>query len=335
MTGHPPTEPFVELKPESQQNFELGLDMRMFDGRVGLDLTYYQIDNKDQFIKLPAPASSRYTQFYVNAGHIQNKGIEATLNLIPIKTSDLTWNSTFNFSSNKNTIIELHEKLPSGRISYTQAAGYASFIEKGGSFGDLYAYVIEKDASGNTVLDSDGLPKKSSDYQKIGNTNPTWTLSWNNSIDYGKWSFNFLLDGKFNFEVISLTEMYLDNFGVSEASASARDNGGVIIPGTNKKVDAKAYYGKVGGNNGIAGEYVYDGTNIRLRQASLAYNFDLDKSFIKSATVSVVGNNLFFLLKKAPHDPDLTMSISNQMQGVEFFTLPSTRSIGLNVKLTF
>lgn len=336
-TGQIPvtTKPFTELKPESQRNFEFGCDIRMFGGRVGLDATYYKIDNKDQFIRLEAPASSQYKYFYVNAGHIQNKGLETTLDLYPVRNSKYSWNSAINYSYNKNEIIELHEKLPSEKVSYTQQNGYALFLERGGSFGDLYAQGFQKDSQGNYVTNNLGVPIKSNDYEKVGNCNPQWLMSWNNTFTYGRLQFSFLIDGKFDFKVISLTDMYLDAYGVSQRSADARNNMGVLIPGSDTKVDAKSYYTMTAGKDGAAINYVYDGTNVRLRQAAISYNFNLKRLLVQNATVSIVANNLFFIYKKAPFDPDNTYSVSQEMQGVEFFTLPSTRSVGMNLKLTF
>lgn len=337
-TGQEPqtTEPFTELKPEKQENFEIGLDMRFLNGRISFDATYYNINNKDQYVRLPAPASSKYQNFYVNAGHIKNSGFEATVNFVPVKKHNLTWNSTINFSSNKNEIKELHEDLPNDRIMLTEISGNAVFLEVGGSFDDLYTKGYKKDDNGNVITDDNGIPEKSDDYEKVGRVNPKFNLSWNNSLSFGKFNISMLIDGKFDYNTVSLTEQMLDFFGVSQGSADARNNGGVSIPELGTKVDAKAYYTKIGGRGGIAQPYVYDATNIRIRQLAVAYNIDTyNFKFIKGATVSLVANNLLMLYNKAPHDPDVTMSVSNSFQATEFFSLPSTRSIGLNVKLNF
>ncbi len=330
------TEPFTELEPESQENFEIGLDMRFFNGRLGFDATYYKIDNKDQFIKLKAPASSRYKEFFVNAGHIKNTGFEATINFIPVKTADLEWSSAINFSTNKNEIMELHPDLTNDRIILTEISGNAVFLEVGGSFDDLYAKGFEKDDNGNIVVDDNGIPNKSDDYEKVGRVNPKYNLSWSNSVDFGKFNVSMLIDGKFDYNTVSLTEQQLDFFGVSQKSADDRNNGGVFIPELGTTVDAQAYYTKIGGRGGIAEPYVYDATNIRIRQLAVSYNFTpYNTKFLKGATISLVANNLLMLYNKAPHDPDVTMSVTNKFQAAEFFALPSTRSIGLNVKLNF
>ena len=136
---------------------------------------------------------------------------------------------------------------------------------------------------------------------------------------------------------MSITEALLDEFGVSQRSADARDAGGVEVNGT--KVDAEAYYTAVGGRSGITENYVYDATNIRLRELSLGFNlpksFTENLGFLNTARISLIGRNLFFITNNAPFDPDVTFSTGVGFQGVDVFSLPSTRSFGFNLSLGF
>jgi TonB-linked SusC/RagA family outer membrane protein len=334
-TGFSPlnTEPFTTLKPEMEYDKEIGLDLRMFKGRVGIDAAFYVIDNKDQFLNIPAAASSAYSSYYINAGHIQNKGFELTLLLVPIKTKDMSWNSSMSFSTNSNKVIALSDKIPNQSITLSSTSGYRSYIKEGESWGNVEATDFTRDANGKIILDAKGLPTKT--WLKQGNFMPKWKMGWSNTFSYKKFDLSFMIDGKFNYKVFSGTQMILDFYGVSKATGDARNAGGVMIPGYTTLTDAKAYYTRVGGSEGFGAPYVYDGTNIRLSQLSVSYTLSFKNFFVKTAKIALVGSNLFFLYKDCPADPDLSMSTNNQLQGVEYFSLPSTRSFGVNMNFNF
>ena len=185
----------------------------------------------------------------------------------------------------------------------------------------------------------------------LGNPNPKFMLGFNNSFNIGKLGISFLIDGKFGGQVLSLTEKANDLLGVSQNSASARDAGGVAIPnavyapGTPNAgaaytglTDAQAYYKTIGANQegaGIDEAYIYSATTVRLRQASIGYTFDINSSYLRNATVSLVGTNLFFFYKKAPFDPEQVSGNTPGGVGVDSFGIPITRSIGLSLKANF
>jgi len=149
-----------------------------------------------------------------------------------------------------------------------------------------------------------------------------------------------LIDGRFGGEVMSVTEALLDEFGVSERTAAARDAGGVTVNAVSESgqavtsIPADVYYGAVGGRQGITENYIYDATNIRLRELSIGYKLPVG-ILGGDAKISIVGRNLFFLSKKAPFDPDVTASTDVGLQGIDIFSLPSTRSFGFNLSLGF
>lgn len=333
------TQPFDELKPEIVTSTELGFDLRFFQSRLGIDFTYYDINSKDQFIALPAPSGSRYTTYYVNAGEIVNKGVEISLNITPIQTNDFRWRTSFNYAQNKNEIVELHPELSEG-IMLGNSEGYQSRIIPGGSIGDLYVFKYQRDEQDRILLE-DGIPLRTGTTQYVGNSNPDWNLGWNNTISYKAVTLSVLFDGKFGGKVISQTESMLDGYGVSERSAQARDNGEVIINGVEDggavtSVDPKAWFTTVGERNGIKEAYVYDRTNIRLSQVALSYDFDLGQSgFVKDLSLSLVGQNLFFIHKDAPYDPELAMSTGTSFQSLDNFNMPSTSTYGVNFTLNF
>jgi TonB-linked SusC/RagA family outer membrane protein len=335
--------PFTNLKPEMLRSLEIGTDWRFFDGRIGFDFTYYNINSQDQFLTLTAPSGSGYTLYYVNAGEIINKGVELTVEAEPVKTSSFSWKTAFNFSKNKNEIITLIADNPEYKVNYGTSEGYAAYIVKGGSFGDLYGYKFRTNEQGQIILDEKtGRPLKTATQEYLGNMEPDWSLGWNNSLSYNSFSLSFLINSKIGGKVVSQTEAILDGAGVSKRTADSRDLGYVEINGIKgttpvTQIDPKLYYTSIGDRIGILEPYVYDRTNIRLSQLAFTYDFDMKNIDwpIKAASVSLVGQNLFFIYKNAPFDPELAMSTSNASQSLDNFNLPSTRTYGFNLKITF
>ncbi|GAA3562197.1 TonB-dependent receptor [Snuella lapsa] len=331
--------PFTDAKPEIITTSELGLDWRFFNNRLGIDFTYYNITSKDQFIEVNQPIED-YTSFFVNAGEITNKGVEITLSGKPIVTDDFTWSTAFNFSKNTNEIVALHPDTQS--IGQGGSEGIRINLVEGGSVSDIYAFKFQRDEQGRIILDdSDGRPLKTSSRELIGNAEPDFILGWNNTLNYKDFSLNMQINGKFGGYTVSQTEALLDGYGVSERSAVARDRGYEIINAVQNgqsvtQIDPFTYYDAIGGRNGIDETHIYNRTNVRLSQLSLSYNINVDKfDWLKNASLSFIGNNLFYLYKDAPYDPELSQSTSLFDAGIDNFNLPSARTYGLNLSLTF
>jgi hypothetical protein len=174
-----------------------------------------------------------------------------------------------------------------------------------------------------------------SDYTDVGNSNPNFLLGWNNSFKYKSFDLAFLIDGRFGGKVVDMTQAYLDYYGDSEATAIARDNGGVTIGG--QHFTAQNYYTAIGSRQGALAQYAYTATNIRLREASLGYTFpsSVFNNKIKNIRVALTARNLFFFYLKAPYDPDTTLSTDNGLQGIDLFGQPSVRTIGFNISAKF
>ena len=331
--------PFTNLKPEIIKGQEFGAEMKFFKGRFGIDFTYYNTTSTNQFLTLPAPSGSGYTFYYVNAGKIVNKGFEFTIDAEPIRQKNLRWKTSLNGSRNVNKIVELIASNPNYRVG-GDSEGFASIIQAGGSFNDLYIYKFQRDDEGRIILDDKGSPTRSGAQEKVGNVNPDIILGWNNTFTRGNFVFNFLVNGKFGGVAFSKTEAFLDYYGGSERSAVARDNGGVAasaVQGSTAKstIDPLTYFNAVGGRNGIMEPYLFSRTNVRLGQLSLGYTLNLKSgSLLKDATFSIIGRNLFFFYKDAPFDPEQSMSTNNSMQSNDVFSMPPVRSYGFNVKFT-
>lgn len=332
--------PFTNLKPEMIRSFEFGGDWRFFSGRFGVDLTYYNINSKDQFIALPAPSGSGYTEYYVNAGEVINSGVELSLSQEMIRQKNFSWHSRVNYSRNRNKIISLHPDLKNP-ISLSDNEGYQLIIKEGGSFGDLYVHKFLRDEEGHMLLDRNGNIMRTTDKEYIGNSNPSWSLGWNNTFNYRKFSLSFLFSGKFGGKVISQTEAMLDGYGVSKRTADARDSGGVEVNALDangvlvSRMDAKKYYTFIGDRNGIKEAYTYDRTTIRLGQVNFTYRLAFPRSRLQELSLSLTGQNLFFIYKKAPFDPEVTLNTKNTDQALDNFSLPITRTLGGTIKITF
>ena len=338
--------PFKEMEPEMTHSVEVGTEWRFFQSRLGFNLTYYRTNTHNQFFKLPALAGDMYAYRYVNAGDIQNRGWELTVDATPVLTPDFTWKTSLNFSSNRNKIKELHEELKElvyGPSSFSSS--YAMKLVKGGSIGDIYGKAFVRDVEGNIVYqtegDHKGLPAVEGEGNtiKVGNANPRFIMGWNHIFSYKGFSLYFLLDWRYGGKILSQTQAEMDLYGVSQVTALARDRGYVTLEG--QQIDnVKGFYKNiVGGRAGVTEYYMYDATNLRLREVSLNYTFPkkwMQKTkVLKDLQLAFVARNLCFLYKKAPFDPDLVLSTGNDNQGIEVFGMPTTRSLGFTVKCEF
>ncbi|MEL4307469.1 SusC/RagA family TonB-linked outer membrane protein [Joostella sp. CR20] len=330
------------LKPERQKSFEIGTEWRFFQGRLGFDFTYYDTKTTDQIFYIQAePNPYGYSQNIVNAGEISNKGFEIVLNGKPIANDNFTWNTALNFAQNDNEVISVHPSLQDGEAIITARGvnGYEYSLIEGEDFGSIKARSLVRDENGTPVV-SDSGTLLSTDFETVAHAQPDFTLGWNNSFDIGKFTVNFLIDGKFGGDVVSVTEAINDYYGVSQATADARNsNGGMVNvvdeSGNASQISAQDYYTAVGGRAGMLGEYVYDATNVSLREFSVGYRLSFSDSFIQRVNLSLIANNLFFFYKDAPFDPNIAASTGIGLQGVDIYNQPSTRSIGLNINVNF
>lgn len=344
-----------DLKPEQTKSFEVGLDMQFFDNRLAFDATYYKSNTVNQLLYLGLPMASGFSRQYINAGDIENKGLEIQLTSHPIQKEDFSWDMGLNFAKNTNKIIKLHETTK--RANITESTKYATVVvNEGGEYGDLYGHQWQRDeTSGKYVVDSEGLPVVEAN-KKLGNFNPDFLLGFSNTFHYKGVDLSFLIDSRIGGELVSGTAAYLAAFGVGDFTESHREGNWVIDAvdadghANEKAITAQQFWTKVGQNGRDAwGDFfIYDMTNVRLRELSLAYNFDVDSwKGIRNAQVSLTARNLFFLYRGKskmnipgigridnPVDPEAALGAGN-FQGVELGLPPSLRTFGLNVKLGF
>ncbi|WP_088163227.1 SusC/RagA family TonB-linked outer membrane protein [Sphingobacterium sp. G1-14] len=330
-----------ELKPEKTASLEIGTEWRMWNNRLNVDVTYYKTNTTNQFFKIAAGNASLNNMYAVNAGDIQNQGVEALVSLDAIKNDDFKWTTSLNFTYNKNKIVKLADGISEFTLTGEGRNNFASKLQVGGSFGDIYGQDFVRDEQGRILISEDGIPQKNNTYTKLGNSNPIWQMGWNNSFNYKNFNLSFLIDGKFDYQVMSVTQALLDGYGVSKASGDARANGGVSINGVTPSgkavttVDAEKWYTSTAGMGPVSSQYIYDGTVVRLRELTFGYDFNIKDSFFKKLRVNAVGRNLFYISKKAPFDPEVTMSTGNSLSGVDIFMMPATRNYGLTLNATF
>lgn len=356
------TLPIPGLKPEIVRNLEFNLESRFLQNRLGFTATAYKSNSFNQLLRISVPVATGFSQQYINAGNIQNTGFEFVLNGSPIAKSDFKWDVTFNFATNKNKIIELSERL---KIIYL-AGGFGRsgtpVVKEGGSYGDLLAFKWKTDASGNRIVTSgdakaekNGLPVLTGEQEFIGNFNPKATLGLSNSFNYKAFSLRLLVDGRIGGTIVSGTEMNLAFSGIPEVTEAFRE-GNWNLGGVNEKgekvtasTSAQGFWQIASGKRYGAGEFfAYDATNFRVRELSVGYNIPLENTkFIKGAKLLLVGRNLMWLYRgssimdlpgvgkrKMWFDPDMSLGNGN-FQGVEYGTMPATRTFGLNLQLSF
>ena len=342
----PESVPFRTLKPEKTHSFEVGFDGEFFQHRLHVNATYYKTNPKNQYFEVTLPWESGYKSQFVNAGNVQNQGFELTAGWFQDFGNEFTWSTDLNLSYNDNKIIELFDGIQDG-VTVSNLGGAKVILYEGGQYGDLYVRTLKRDESGKLVTETpEGadyqIPvnggEQNSDLKYMGNMNSKWNMGWNNTFRYKDLTLSMLIDFRIGGKVVSMTEATLDGYGVSERTGRARDRGYVMREGI-KFSNVKAYYDVVGATsfNSVYNveDYVYDATNVRMREISLGYTFRNLFGQSKNLTLAFIARNLFFFYKDAPMDPDVSMGTGNGLQGFDVFNLPTTRSFGLNVKLNF
>ena len=357
-----PILPAANLKPEISSSTEFGLDLRLFNGRLGVDFTWYNSNTVNQLLRLSLAPASGFSEQFINAGKINNKGVELSITAKPLKTEKFNWDVTLNFARNINKIVSLDPNIKRSFLGGGFGRTSTPVVQEGGSYGDLLAQRWAKDSQGrylvtapDTAGKNGGKPVVTSTNEYIGNFNPKFTAGLNNSFKYKRFVASFLIDGRFGGVMTSGTQANLAFDGTGDFTTEHRE-GGWILPGVTSTgeanttpIDAQTFWTTVSGGRYSWGEFfTYSTTNVRLREVSFGYDIPTGGNFfIKNARLSFIARNLFFIYRgyatmdipgvakrKLPFDPDVNLGAGN-FQGVEYGNLPSTRSIGLNLKLGF
>lgn len=332
---------YYDLKEEKVKSYEFGLEAKFFNNRLGFDFAFYNKDATNQILRLDMPPSSGYKYKLVNAGNVRNRGVELLLMGTPVQTKDFTWDVTLNFSKNNNTIVKLYDGVTSQLINDPSSAGFLRVTaDVGGDYGNLYGTTyMRKD--GQVLIDKNGLPVVDPEFSKLGNFNPKWMAGLNNSFRYKNFDFGFQIDMRYGGDVYMGSIKEGMNAGTLKETLNDRE-GGLIVAGVHEDgtpnttaVTAEQYWGRLAG---ITEPWIYDATNIRLREASI--NYSLPRAFLKntpfqSVKLGLVGRNLWMIYSKTKgFDPEAGYSTGNA-QGMEYGSMPTLRSMGFNLNATF
>lgn len=337
--------PIGDLKPENTRTWEIGLETRLWQD-VSLNASWYLADTYNQTFDPQLPPSSAYSTMYLQTGSVRNTGVEIAAGY-GHTWGKFSWDSNFTWSWNRNKIMALAEdavnpvtgeKLNIDELRIKGLGKAIYILKKGGTLGDLYTTSsIASNQDGYIELDNEGKPLMIETDKEIylGTVFPKYNMAWRNDFTFAGLHLGILFSGRIGGICYSATQANLDLYGVSEASAAARDAGGVLVNGR-EWVDPQKWYQQLGSQSGLPQYYTYSATNFRLQELSLGYT--LPKKWFRnvmSATVSLVGNNLWMIYCKAPFDPESVATTGNNYQGIDYFMMPSLRRIGFNVKLNF
>ena len=348
------TLPNPNLLPEKTKSNELGLDIRFLEGRLGMDITLYKTNTYNQLFTIALPVGSGAAQYFTNGGNVQNKGIELLISASPIQTNKLNWNTNVNFSLNRNLVVKISDERKSivvGSDPYVREFR----IEEGRPYGEIYSKGWLRDSLGRVIIGTNGVPKITPGRTvRIANFNPDWTGGITNSIAYKNFSLSFLIEHRQGGSIVSMTKAILDGSGLTQRTLEGRDGG--LIFGQNFfsnevavkanglpndiPINAETFWLGVGGRNAPVGEvFVSKATNTRLRELTIGYSLPkklLTSLHVSNMKISLVGRNLFYIYRVSPDlDADLLQGTTPDSEGFQSFAPPTTRSLGINLKIDF
>ena len=333
-----------QLYPERTKTWEVGLDARLWND-LRLSASWYLADTSNQTFQPTVSTSSGYSSMYVQTGCVRNTGVEASLGY-GHTWRDFSWDTNVTFTWNRNEILDLMDGMcdpmtgePLKDRLEIKGLGKAKYIlKKGGTMGDLYTTSnLKYDENGYIQVDRNGnfVTTDVGEEIYLGSVLPDYNLAWRNDFSWKGAHLGVLFTGRIGGICYSATQANLDLFGVSETSAAARDAGGVLINGR-EMVDPQRWYAAIASQSGLPHYYTYSATNFRLQELSVGYT--LPRRWFRdvcSIDISFVGRNLWMIYCKAPFDPEAIASTGNNYQGIDYFMVPSLRSLGFSLRVTF
>ena len=353
----------AELKSELTEEFEIGLDLRFFNNKIGLDVTYYQRKVSDAILNASLPRSTGYTNVWLNAGKMSGNGIEATLNLNLVDNEDFSYNSQVNFTKSENIVDELAPGLERLFLAGFNTAG--TYLVAGNQYGAIFGGAYLRSGNGGTGDDGLNIPDgdvvinddpTDSEYgfqavdpsqRAIGNPNPDFIVGWNNSFEYKRFKLGFLLDWREGGDLWNGTAWALSFFGRTPLTADTRVETpqpipGVLPDGSPNNIDVvrdQSYWtSSLGGFGAVGEQFVQDGGWLRLRELSVTYDIPLSAmgiDFIQSSNISFIGRNLWYTTGYDGIDPETSLTGTGNGQGFDYFNQPSTRSFIFKLNLNF
>lgn len=363
--------PNKDLKPTSTYSYEVGMDVRFFDGRLGLDVSVYNQSTKDQIMNLPISSPAGYQSAIINAGIITNRGLELGINYVPVRERNFEWTGNFSMAHNSNRIKKLHPELDTYELANARWGGASLVAKEGERYGAIMGRKFKRNENNRIIYDQNGMPTFEDQMSVLGNGNYDLTMGLGNTFRYRDFSLGLLFDMKFGAEVYSMSDRISAYNGTSKRTIEGRDawyaseeariaanktinewvptgglvgngvveagkesNGAIIWKENTTPVDPQAYWQRITDNT--PEPFIHDASYIKLREITFSYSIPqriLAKSILKEVTFTAYGRNLFILYTNLKNiDPESSYNSSNG-QGFEYGSLPSRRNFGASVNI--
>lgn len=343
--------PLADLKPTSTKELELGFNLGFYDGRLGLDFTWYNRRTTNQILATTVSNTTGYGERIINAGRLDNSGIELMLKGVPLSSNNMFWETSVNFTKNKSEVVALAGEQESLQLAQSRTQNASITATVGEEYGTIRGYEYQRDENGN-IIHENGLPLQSEEQTVLGRGTPDWTAGWSNTISYKSLSLDALIGMQWGGQIYSGTNSYAYGAGLHKNTLVGREQcdqagtpysacyvaeGVDVSGGPNETgVVPSGYYSYIATN--ISEEFVYDVNFIKLRQLKLSYRLPqsiLADIPVRSATISATGRNLFYIYDSVPNiDPESSINRGNA-QGLELAGVPGARSFGLSIDLGF
>ncbi len=363
------------INPSRTKGYEFGLDAKLLNWRIGMDVTYYNQTTFDEIMLIPISNSNGYSDAIINAGEINNSGWEVMVNFVPIKNDNLRWDLTFNFANNTNKIVKLHEEAKLQTIA--RADWISSYIaaREGGEYGDIIGYDFKRTEDGQPIMDANGLPIRSDEQVAIGNGQFKLTGGVTNTLAFKGFKLRALIQFKQGADLLSMTNMKLYQYGAHIGSIEGREGwakseeerleagvpidqwtptGGYVANGViqdgvdadgnpvyvknDRYVDPRDYWANIA-NKHIMKPFVYDASYVKLRELAVSYTLGSKAlsmvKYIDGLTFSVIGRNLWLIHSNVPNIDPESTYSISNGQGYEYGSLPQRRSWGFNINVNF
>jgi hypothetical protein len=360
--------PFEKLKPSISKSYEAGINLSFFDNRMSVDATLYSSSTRNQVLNAPVSSSSGYTSAVINSGNVRNRGVEVTLGLKPFVGKGFNWDIDVNFARNQNKILALNSLVSDYYTLSSARWGNVTIVAKSGEeYGSIMGRSFLRDSQGDLVLDGNNLPQYNTRDTKLGNSQYKWIGGINNRFSYKRISLSILLDIKHGGSIFSMTNLLSYSNGLQKGTLTGREGwarsekerlaagvtpadwiptGGLKVEGVflnenaggagrpmyedvSAYVNPQVYWQRVADN--IPEPFIYDASFVKVRQLNIDYRLPF---FRKEVIVSLVSRNPFILSKHIPNvDPESTYNNTNA-QGLEYGSLPTRRSFGINIHAT-
>lgn len=362
--------PNKDLKPTKTNSFEIGLETKFLNNRLGLDVTYYTQKSKNQIMSMATSWTSGYNYRLINAGEIDNRGVEITLNTRPVQTKDFAWDLNFNFSKNSNKVVRLVDGMDMFELEKASWLDVQVAAKVGENFGSIVGPDFKRNDAGQVLIDpSTGLPEYDKSNHVLGNASWDWTGGVTTTLSYKNLSLNAIFDVKVGADLYSMSERAAYESGKAKATLQGRDEwyrseeqreaagvakgmsnwtptGGFVAPGVidngdgtyrpnDIKINPEDYWMSVCRN--APSMFIYDNSYIKCRELTLTYQVPTAwlHNWVKALSVSFVARNPFIVWKNIPDiDPDSNYNNTTGM-GLEYGSLPSRKSYGFNVNIKF